>query len=472
MRVKRTLVISVIVLVALGAVGFIGLQVWLQVLGIDEPLADDSDLRVQREPIPADDNAYTHFVRASDILMHVLTDMQSEDVADRPLPECEEGLEPHDLPQLLYEILEARRFDTAAAENLLSRSSEVFAAFRQGMAAPYCQAPEVRWLNVDDLRLGALILLGRLVALEARCMREAKRPSDALACSLELARFGHRLQQAGGPLILCVTGMSLKSTGAYEASRRLSHGGLSPGELKEAASMLADLADSTESLRHALKVEYVFCSSAIIALCSGRLDPETFEARAAGETPPAWQFRPNETQRLLAERVRVLMANAAEPFARMSELPPLIPKGDWKHCTVLRGNALGRIQIMLVIPTLKASLVLKCQNTTRTHTAISSLAVQAFVRETQRLPRQLGELVPDYLDAVPLDDFDGKPLRYSREKKILYSVGEDLKDDGGFTEEEGKAWAKEHLYLNEGEEPDPWQLPDPSWPIEFKDEAM
>jgi hypothetical protein len=29
MRVKRTLVISVIVLVALGAVGFIGLQVWL-----------------------------------------------------------------------------------------------------------------------------------------------------------------------------------------------------------------------------------------------------------------------------------------------------------------------------------------------------------------------------------------------------------------------------------------------------------
>jgi len=35
------------------------------------------------------------------------------------------------------------------------------------------------------------------------------------------------------------------------------------------------------------------------------------------------------------------------------------------------------------------------------------------------------------LDQVPTDDFDGQPLRYSRERKIVYSVGRNLKDDGG-----------------------------------------
>jgi hypothetical protein len=34
---------------------------------------------------------------------------------------------------------------------------------------------------------------------------------------------------------------------------------------------------------------------------------------------------------------------------------------------------------------------------------------------------------------VPLDEFDGKPLRYRREGEgfILYSVGTNLVDDGG-----------------------------------------
>jgi hypothetical protein len=53
-----------------------------------------------------------------------------------------------------------------------------------------------------------------------------------------------------------------------------------------------------------------------------------------------------------------------------------------------------------------------------------------------RLPASLADLVPEYLPEVPLDPCDGKPLRYSAEKQILYSVGEDLKDSGGSEIEE------------------------------------
>jgi hypothetical protein len=41
--------------------------------------------------------------------------------------------------------------------------------------------------------------------------------------------------------------------------------------------------------------------------------------------------------------------------------------------------------------------------------------------------------VPTYLAAVPTDPFDGQPLRYKKLAKgyIVYSVGENGKDDGG-----------------------------------------
>ena len=50
-----------------------------------------------------------------------------------------------------------------------------------------------------------------------------------------------------------------------------------------------------------------------------------------------------------------------------------------------------------------------------------------------RLPMRLTELVPDYLSALPLDPFDGKPLRYRLRTQgfVIYSVGADGSDDNG-----------------------------------------
>jgi len=52
------------------------------------------------------------------------------------------------------------------------------------------------------------------------------------------------------------------------------------------------------------------------------------------------------------------------------------------------------------------------------------------------LPATLQDLVPDFVDSVPLDPFDGKPLRYRKTKDgfVIYAIGENAKDDGGKTE--------------------------------------
>ena len=72
-------------------------------------------------------------------------------------------------------------------------------------------------------------------------------------------------------------------------------------------------------------------------------------------------------------------------------------------------------------------------------TARAALAVEQFRQTNGRLPAALDELVPAYLDAVPPDPFDGKPLRYHTLDKgyVVYSIGPDGIDNGGAEQEAG-----------------------------------
>ena len=69
--------------------------------------------------------------------------------------------------------------------------------------------------------------------------------------------------------------------------------------------------------------------------------------------------------------------------------------------------------------------------------ARTAAALEAFYRdrfgEEQRFPAGLAELVPEYLDSLPMDPYAGQPLRYSRldEGYRLYSIGRNRVDDGG-----------------------------------------
>lgn len=72
--------------------------------------------------------------------------------------------------------------------------------------------------------------------------------------------------------------------------------------------------------------------------------------------------------------------------------------------------------------------------------ARTALALTAFQAKTGAYPDKLDALVPEYLPRVPLDPFSGRPLKTKRDGDgvIVYSVGRDLKDDGGVREEVGK----------------------------------
>ena len=65
--------------------------------------------------------------------------------------------------------------------------------------------------------------------------------------------------------------------------------------------------------------------------------------------------------------------------------------------------------------------------------AQTAVAATRYRLDHGNLPDSLELLVPNYLDEIPLDPFDGKPMRlvHKKDQWIIYSIGPDGKDDGG-----------------------------------------
>ncbi len=63
-----------------------------------------------------------------------------------------------------------------------------------------------------------------------------------------------------------------------------------------------------------------------------------------------------------------------------------------------------------------------------------ALAVELSRRATGKLPQSLEEMLNGELTAMPIDPFDGRPMRYKAvddEMCVIWSLGQDSTDNGG-----------------------------------------
>lgn len=123
--------------------------------------------------------------------------------------------------------------------------------------------------------------------------------------------------------------------------------------------------------------------------------------------------------RLLNRAVDVARLPPQEHIAGIRKIEDAAKNGPWLQRMLLPG------MFRVAEGTVRGQAVLRC--------AIAALAAERYRLEHERWPDDLQALVPGQLDAVPLDPYDGQPLRYRRtaDGAIIYSVGIDLKDDGG-----------------------------------------
>jgi hypothetical protein len=109
----------------------------------------------------------------------------------------------------------------------------------------------------------------------------------------------------------------------------------------------------------------------------------------------------------------------------------------WKHNLLTeKANTFvekRKLLTFLLLPALDRVGMAALQDHARLSCILTALAAERFRLAHKRWPRDLQELVPTYLSEVPIDPFDGKLLKFAQRDDgiVIYSVGQDGKDDGG-----------------------------------------
>ena len=137
----------------------------------------------------------------------------------------------------------------------------------------------------------------------------------------------------------------------------------------------------------------------------------------------------------------IIYLDIMDGYIKSTQLPPHRRQETIKAIDAkLQSTSQAHILLHLIIPALSRITSIELRTIANLRNARTALAIQRFRLATERLPDALIDLVPAYLDAVPTDPFDGKDLRYEKLGIgfVVYSVGQDLRDDGGTERPAGK----------------------------------
>ncbi len=134
--------------------------------------------------------------------------------------------------------------------------------------------------------------------------------------------------------------------------------------------------------------------------------------------------------RAFADRVKA--GEAISPMVgaiKKGTLPIPHPQADQKTATKWVTSML----VGVFTPTLGRAVVIMDRVRVRRSVTAVALALAAHRAETGSYPADLKVLAPKYLKRVPIDWCSGKPLSYARSGDgfVLYSVGENMRDDRG-----------------------------------------
>jgi hypothetical protein len=307
-------------------------------------------------------------------------------------------------------------FDTELARKVVARNAAVLRRVDDSLARPEFQVEEPYDLRVDVFMQWNR--LARLISCRSRIQVEAGNDGAALDDALCLLRLGKKVQAAKGPLMVYLMGSMFHDHGAnllaYLAPRL--HSG--PETLKAFISRSADLYPDPADLADALRTEYVFFVRASAA--SDFVDG--LEGNFLERTLWRFTFKPNRMRRLLADETRLLMAAVAKPATQRDLPDPETYGSSFRRVVSSAGLDDGTMALAEALPNYRQGLRRQDEACLRLSAARVLLALRCWHTVHQGLPDQLDALVPEYLERVPLDPFDGQPLRYSREKRLLFSA--------------------------------------------------
>ena len=388
----------------------------------DEAPPKDDDLRLARVEISDEENAFGLLEQAAEKVYWPEEEPKEEQ---------------------LYKILAGETWDSQLVDELIEKNQESLRLLEIGLARIDLRIPPISGIDYEAGYLYGWTRLGQTCALRATWLFKRGQEKEAFDQAMKLVRFGNMVEGCGGSLIHGWVGVALKGIGLGRLRSIVKETTLEADSVSPYVRALAEYAVDEQALADCLRVEYMVAAGIIDDLVSGKQKPEALfddvSAEAARSLLGKYHFQANRTKRMFAETYRPAIENLTRNYGEMKPYEEVsYPHGLSLYKDMLCGNSAGKMLYAFVMPALGRTEITKCSESVFLAATRLLLALKCYKLEKGRLPESLEELVPAYIEKVPLDDFDGQPMRYSREKKIIYSVGEDLKDSGGSEEPEGR----------------------------------
>lgn len=374
----------------------------------NKPVFNDSDLIFSRAEVPLESNAFWTLSKATNELYW-----------------------PTALEHKLGDLSNNTNWDDSLARNILRTNRLCLDLFDESLRQPFLLVPEPNTVEDDYPYLESWRVLSRIEAIQAIALSRAQQGKSAIDTAMKIIKFGQRAENAGGGIYHYLVASSIKAAGLRLIRQIIAHTTLEDADLLALLRRLDDFRPNKEGLTNALKVEYEKECNYLDNI-AGPKKTNSAPGKTLAPFGLLGLFNPIKTKMEFAQSARFFRDNISKPYGEIprSDVPVLQPnRPTWK--LFIKGNAIGDILFEMQNSTATNISSRKSREDVEVTATQLLLAVKIYKIRHGKLPESLSELVPEYFPQVPVDDFSGKPFFYSRDKKLIYSVGPGLKDLGG-----------------------------------------
>ena len=384
----------------------LGTALAILLIARDEAPPDISDLPEMRPTIQESENAFSGLLAVSQTLAErVKTDTR--------------------LAATLANSTSSRKRASEELVHLRFATADLVTPWREAAARPRSVAPAFRDPNNPPYNFGDIHKLARLASLW--CASDGSQPREETAQRIaEALRAARHITESYDTLIVYLTGIAATNLALTELADFVDATPPDAALARQLINALESARLSSESLAAILQNEAHF---AVRPMNAEEIDKYVEGMVASGVTRPprgaALFNKPNQSARWWLEEVR-------SGLAQLDALPVsalVVPNPDRGSATILFGlphpdNAFGRHYSAQRFFDFSGLLRLR----PLTNARLSALQAFIALRAEQAasggaLPATLDELAPAYFPRVPVDAADGAPIRYSRERAVVWSVG-------------------------------------------------
>ncbi|MBX3734160.1 MAG: hypothetical protein KF791_16405 [Verrucomicrobiae bacterium] len=329
--------------------------------------------------------------------------------------------------------------DRESAQRLLDAEAEALGLIREAFRQPQCELTRAPEWTTNDLVVPNWGALARLASLEAELWAADGASAPAWNRAGDLVALGHRLEDSGGDWFTYLAACSTKRTGLRLMRRLAARGEVSADQLQRRILQLESFPSNGAGLTNA--VAWMFRHGILDLSNTITMAGVAFPVPGGSTlalSPPRLLYDPNRTRRRMAQQHLDLLAALATPGEETIDDADSRGARTSPFLLLIQGNAVGTILADMAASSGQSLFRTARRENNEVAATRLLLALRAYQEAEGHLPEALERLVPTYLDRLPRDAFDGEPLRYSRERRCIWSVGPNRVDDGGIARNAAK----------------------------------